>query len=132
MPSACSRRASPPSTASAASTTVRNPASSASASWRRCEGVSVTTVAAWRRIAPASSGPSRVAAWLAMATPAPQAQAMKNSDSEASKAHDASCSTTSRGVMPKLSTCARIMLTKARCCTRTPLGSPVEPDVKIR
>jgi len=75
-----------------------------------------------------SSGDSTVSA-RARCSAAPEVNAMKISDTEASKVYEANWYTRSAGVTSNRVTCACTRLTSPLCWSITPLGTPVDPEV---
>jgi hypothetical protein len=53
----------------------------------------------------------------------------QNSHTEPSKLKELRCSTRSSGRMPNVRVIHRMWLTRLRCSTATPFGTPLEPDV---
>ena len=66
-----------------------------------------------------------------MRTCAPASSGAQNCQMQMSKVAAASCETLSRGPIARSSILASMWLTMPPCSIITPLGSPVEPDVKI-
>ena len=92
-------------------------------------GGSVTWVIARSFNTAANASPASMRARPGRQRQAPRHQAVKTSDTEASKLSEANCSNRLRGSMANASICASVSSRKPSCSTSTPLGVPVEPEV---
>ncbi len=95
------------------------------------EGTKCATVTPRSAMIRARYAGSRCPSGAATTRRAPTCNGQKNSHTDTSKVNGVFCSTTSASVMGYMCWRQRRLATIAPCPTATPLGRPVEPDVKM-
>ncbi len=95
------------------------------------DGTKCMVVTSWAVARAARRAPSRWASGSATTSPAPVMSGQNSSHTDTSNDSGVLCSTRSSGASPNVSCIHSSRLTIARCETPTPLGRPVEPEVKI-
>ncbi|BCK58645.1 hypothetical protein NWFMUON74_64170 [Nocardia wallacei] len=95
------------------------------------DGTKCVTVTPSAAMSSARYAGSRWPSGRATASRAPICKGQKNSHTDTSKVAGVFCRTTSAAVSPYSDCIHTSRLTIAACDTATPLGRPVEPEVKI-